>query len=121
MTNAAPHTVLVVEDEEDLREMIREALELSGYNVVTAEEGQEALRKLDHIEHLCVVLLDLLMPGMNGWEFFEKFRARPELMDVPVIVHSSTPSSAPAGATRVVQKPLLFDRLISVIGEYCKN
>jgi CheY-like chemotaxis protein len=119
MTAMKPHTVLIVEDEEDLREMMREALELKGYRVVTAHEGQDALDKLAGIEQLCLVLLDLLMPGMNGWEFFEKMRERPELAQVPVIVHSSASNRAPVGVTRVLQKPILFDRLISVVGEYC--
>lgn len=121
MTNPKPHTVLIVEDEEDLREMMREALESKGYSVVTAEEGQEALHKIDGIDHLCLVLLDLLMPGMNGWDFFEKMRERPELAAVPVIVHSSASSRAPAGVTRVLQKPIMFERLISVVGEYCET
>jgi CheY-like chemotaxis protein len=121
MTNPKPHTVLIVEDEEDLREMMREALEMKGYRVVTAEEGQDALRKIDSIDQLCLVLLDLLMPGMNGWDFLAKMRERPELDEVPVIVHSSASTRAPAGVTRVLQKPILFDRLISVVGEYCHS
>ncbi len=120
MTNAK-HTVLIVEDEEDLRELMRESLEMKGYRVVTAHEGQDALDKIDGIERLCLVLLDLLMPGMNGWDFFEKMRQRPELADVPVIVHSSASDRAPAGVTRVLQKPILFERLISVVSEYCQN
>ncbi|HET6280392.1 MAG TPA: response regulator [Polyangia bacterium] len=113
------HTVLVVEDEEDLREMMREALELSGYAVVTAEDGQDALNKILHIEGLCLVILDLLMPVMNGWDFLEKLRERAELSSVPVVVHSSAPSQALAGVARVLQKPLTFDRLLSVVREYC--
>jgi CheY-like chemotaxis protein len=113
------HTVLVVEDEEELREMIREALELNGYAVVTAEEGQAALDAIPQIEHICLVLLDLLMPGMNGWDFVEKMRAQPACAAVPVVVHTSVPSRAPAGATRVLQKPLEFDRLLSVVREFC--
>ena len=57
------HTVLVVEDEQHLREMIRDALELNGYAVVTAEHGEDALTKLAEIEHPCLVILDLLMPA----------------------------------------------------------
>jgi CheY-like chemotaxis protein len=119
MTGTKSHTVLIVEDEEDLREMMREALERKGYRVVTAEEGQDALNKIDSIDQLCLILLDLLMPGMNGWDFFAKMRERPELDKVPVVVHSSASSRAPAGVTRALQKPILFDRLISVVREYC--
>jgi CheY-like chemotaxis protein len=113
------HTVLVVEDEEELREMIREALELNGYSVATAQEGKEALEAIAEIDHLCLVLLDLLMPGMNGWDFFIKMRQRPELASVPVVVHSSAADRAPDGATRVLKKPVELDRLLSVVSEYC--
>jgi CheY-like chemotaxis protein len=113
------HTVLVVEDEEELREMMRDALELNGYLVVTAEDGQDALDKISGIEHLCLVILDLLMPVMNGWDFVERMRQRAELTAVPVVVHSSAPTAPPAGVTRVLQKPMNFDRLLSIVGEYC--
>jgi CheY-like chemotaxis protein len=113
------HTVLVVDDEEDLRELMREALELNGYSVVTAREGIDALDKLSRIDNLCLILLDLLMPGMNGWDLFERVRARPELASVPIIIHSSATNHAPLGATRVLQKPLLLDRLLSTVQEYC--
>ncbi len=113
-------TVLLVEDEEDLRESIRDALELNGYAVVAARDGQEALDELGRIEHVCVVLLDLLMPRMNGWEFFANLRARAEFVSVPVIVHSSAPSRAPAGVARVLQKPTQLDQLLAVIREFCE-
>ena len=115
------HTVLIVEDEEDLRELMRDALVMRDYRVVTAEEGTDALRKIDDLGPPCVILLDLLMPGMNGWEFFDKVRERPELSSVPVIIHSSAAARAPAGATRVLQKPLAFERLVSIVAEYCRN
>lgn len=115
------HTVLLVEDEEELRETMRDALELNGYAVVAARDGQAALEELDHIDHVCMVLLDLLMPRMNGWDFLEKMRERPALAEVPVIVHSSAPSRAPKGVTRVLQKPIEFERLLSVVREFCGN
>ena len=113
------HTVLIVEDEKELREMLREALELNGYAVVTAAEGQAALEAIEAIEHLCLVLLDLLMPGMNGWDFYKEMRARAKYAKVPVIVHSSAPAGAPQGATRVLAKPVELTRLLEVVREYC--
>jgi CheY-like chemotaxis protein len=113
------HTVLVVEDEDELREMVREALELSGYQVVTATDGQDALAKIAGIEHVCLVLLDLLMPTMNGWEFVEKLQLRPDLASVPIVVQSSAPARAPAGVARVLQKPVMFEQLLAVVQEYC--
>jgi CheY-like chemotaxis protein len=111
--------VLVVEDEEELREMMRDVLERQGYAVVAASDGQAALDALPRIDSLCLVLLDLLMPGMDGWDFFDAFRTHPELAAVPVVVHSSAPSRAPKGVTQVLQKPVKLDRLLAVVREYC--
>jgi CheY-like chemotaxis protein len=113
------HTVLVIEDEHDLREMMRDALELNGYAVVTAENGQDALDKIGGIENLGLVILDLLMPVMNGWDFVERMRQYAELASIPVVVHSSAPRPAPPGVTRILQKPLLFEHLIAIVSEYC--
>lgn len=113
------HTVLVVEDEKELREMMREVLELNGYNVVTAVEGQGALEAIERVEHLCLVLLDLLMPGMNGWDFLKEMRARSEYAAVPVIVHASAPTGDLQGATRVLRKPLEAERLLDLVREFC--
>lgn len=113
------HTVLVVEDEEDLRDMMREALEMSGYAVTAVEEGQQALDALARLEHVCVVLLDLMMPGMNGWDFVAKLRERPEYANVPVIIHSSAPDRAPAGVDSVLRKPLSLTNLLAVVKKYC--
>jgi CheY-like chemotaxis protein len=117
--NMPTHTVLIVEDEADLREMLREALELHGYEVVAVEDGQAALEAAERIDRICLVLLDLLMPGMNGWDFFAALRTRPDLDTVPVIVHTSTPDTAPPGVTRVLQKPLQLKRLLSTVAEFC--
>jgi CheY-like chemotaxis protein len=113
------HTVLVVEDEDELRDMIREALELNGYQVVAVPEGREALDAMDRVEHVCLVLLDLLMPGMNGWDFFAELCRRPQHAHVPVVVHSSMPNRAPAGVARVIRKPIVLERLLSLVAEYC--
>lgn len=119
MNREMPHTVLVVEDEQELREVMQEALEFNGYTVVAASNGVEALNKLPAIESPCLVILDLLMPEMDGWDFFAQMRQHPAFATVPVIVHTSAPAQAPAGATRVLQKPLKFERLLSVVREYC--
>jgi CheY-like chemotaxis protein len=112
------HTVLIVEDEVALRELMCEALELSGYAVVGAGNGKEALEALTRIDQVCLVVLDLLMPVMNGWEFFTEIQSRPTLATVPVIVHTSEAGQAPSG-TRVLQKPVKLERLLSVVQEYC--
>jgi CheY-like chemotaxis protein len=117
---STPHTILVIEDEKELREMLCEALELNGYGAVPARDGHAALEALERIEVPCLVLLDLLMPGMNGWEFFTELRSHAKYARVPVIVHSSAPAAAPQGVTRVLTKPLELERLLGIIREFCK-
>jgi CheY-like chemotaxis protein len=113
------HTLLIVEDEEDLREMLRDALERRGFHVATASNGKEALDLLPQIDHICLVLLDLFMPEMNGWDFFDALKAKKEFEQVPVIITTSAPNRAPVGATRVMQKPLSLDRILSTVQEFC--
>jgi CheY-like chemotaxis protein len=113
------HTVLVVEDDVDLREMLRDLLELEGFHTVGASEGGEALSALPTIEHVCVVVLDLLMPGMNGWDFFDALKSSPHYAETPVIVTTSAPNRAPAGATAVMAKPVDVERLLAAVQAYC--
>jgi CheY-like chemotaxis protein len=56
---------------------------------------------------------------MNGWDFFDELRRRPELSNVPVVIHTSAPGQAPAGVTRVLQKPVVLEQLLQVVGTYC--
>ena len=79
----------------------------------------DALAKLAGIDSLCLIILDLLMPVMDGWDFVVKLRQQTGFALVPVVVHTSAAGQAPAGVTRVLQKPLLFDRLLSVVREFC--
>lgn len=112
------HTVLIVEDEEDTRELLRELLETEGFSVVAAAEGQEALDRLRALKHVCVVLLDLLMPGMNGWDFYARLRGSQTYAATPVIFTTSAPDRVPKGA-RVMAKPLDPDKIVSAVRELC--
>ena len=113
-------TVLVVEDDTELRETMCEALELSGYAVIAAKDGKDALNKLvSGTEGLCVVILDLVMPEMNGWDFVEQLRTRSEFATVPILVHSAAPMPAPPTVARVLKKPVPLNRLLATVREYC--
>jgi CheY-like chemotaxis protein len=78
--------VLVVEDEDVIRETFGLALELEGYKVFTAANGKEALDLLSKIPAPCLILLDLMMPVMNGWEFIEAVQKDASLSTIPVVV-----------------------------------
>jgi CheY-like chemotaxis protein len=114
--------VLIVEDDPDLREMMAQMLSLEGFETATAANGQEALEYLHATPNPEVILLDLMMPIMDGWEFRRKQQADPALADVPVIVLSALdqPRAAQvADAAAFLKKPLDFDRLLDLVRGYC--
>ena len=109
--------VLVVEDEAESRETLRELLELEGYKVETASDGKAALQLLETIDP-CVVLLDLFMPVMDGWQMVDRLRTDGRLGRMNVLVITSAGHRAPSDLP-VLQKPLNIDKLISTIEAIC--
>src|SRR5216117_3032216 len=110
--SAERSTILVVEDEADSRESFREILELEGYKVRTAVNGREALDTLDAIgDQICIVLLDLFMPVMDGWQVINQLRADGRLATTNVVIITSAPYRAPAGLP-VFEKPLDLDKVM---------
>jgi two-component system, sensor histidine kinase and response regulator len=107
-------TVLVVDDEADIRESLRDALKDEGYDVLLASNGQEALDLLPAMPRPCAVILDILMPVMSGADAFRTIRATPSLADIPILISTSDPSRAPTAAT-VMKKPISLDRLLSMV------
>jgi two-component system chemotaxis response regulator CheY len=87
---AARRTVLVVDDDPDALDVISTILEDAGYEVVCAANGREALKRLADREGRCdLILLDLLMPVMNGWDFRRRQRETPAFADIPVFLMSA--------------------------------
>lgn len=112
--------VLVIEDDEDIREIVRLTLEEEGYRVRTAPNGLEGLRLLEEHGPPCVLLLDLMMPVMNGWEVLEKLQEHEELASIPVVVVSASAARSPrAHVTHVLQKPVCLTLLLATVGRYC--
>jgi len=101
--------VLVVDDEDDVRDALREAVEMIGCSAITAANGAEALEVI-RTQRPCLVVLDLLMPVMTGHELLEELAQRPELADVRVLVSTSAPGRAPAGVD-VLPKPIDIEKL----------
>src|SRR5262249_51852966 len=81
--------VLVVEDDSDLRESLCHALRDGGYSVLSANNGQQALETLDAGARPAVILLDLMMPVLNGWELRDALRDDPRLADIPQLAISA--------------------------------
>ncbi|HEX5421701.1 MAG TPA: response regulator [Gammaproteobacteria bacterium] len=115
--------ILLVEDESDLRQAMAWLLEYHGYSVETAANGKEALARLEQIERPCLIILDLMMPEMNGWELRKGLLRHPELADVPVVLVSGAIDIDKAArslkAVDYLTKPVDFSRLFGVIEAYC--
>jgi len=109
---AVAKRVLVVEDHEDMREALVEILRLEGYQVSWAGDGQQALGEAK-LHRPDVILLDLMMPEMNGWQFRAEQVKDPDIADVPVIVMSAYASDMDAAAS--LPKPFLIEDMIETV------
>src|SRR2546425_5042545 len=112
-------TVLVVEDDFDLRDALVPILEYEGHRVVSAANGQEALDRLHAMPPPSLILLDLMMPVMNGEEFRAVQLRDPTLASIPVVVVSAHPSAeeraARIGAAGCVKKPFEIEDLLEQV------
>jgi CheY-like chemotaxis protein len=106
--------VLVVDDESDIRQAMAEILADEGYQVADAGDGAEALAKVRAF-HPEVVLLDLMMPGMSGWDFLRAARGDPELSGIPVIVLSALGGERAIEAEAFIEKPFDLDTLLRAV------
>ena len=121
MTSAP--TIFIIEDDRDTREMLGQFLELEGYHVETATNGQQALERLTGGLKACVILLDLMMPVMDGWQFRREQVRDATLASIPVIVVSA------AGRERLerieanayISKPVDLDELLKQVTTYCSR
>lgn len=84
MTHPESPLILLIEDDQPLMEMYKDMLRLKGFKVKTASDGKKALKKIDANADL--ILLDILMPGLNGFEVLKAIKSNPELKDIPVII-----------------------------------
>jgi CheY-like chemotaxis protein len=118
-----PVTVLVVDDNPDVREPLAMLLRERGYRVVQAANGREALEQLRRHPATRLILLDMAMPVMDGWEFCDERGRDPELAKIPVVI------LAPGGqarrdaerlhAYRTLGKPTSVGELLAAVGEIC--
>ena len=114
--------VLIVEDDDDLREMMAHMLTIEGFDAATVANGREALEYLQNAARPRVILLDLMMPVMDGWEFRRQQKADPGIAPVPVIVLSALDEvrASAVDAAAFLKKPLDFDRLLELVREHCR-
>jgi CheY-like chemotaxis protein len=109
--------VLIVDDEEDTRETLREVVEMAGCSAILAANGAEAMSVLSD-RHPCLMILDLLMPVMTGMEVIQQIRLRPELAGVAVLISTSAPARAPGGIP-VLPKPIEISKVWDFMRQVC--
>lgn len=122
-SRAAGCLVLLVEDDRDLRGIVASVLLDEGYDVHEAVSGDRALAWLRHAQRVpCVVLTDLMMPGLSGWELIESLRAEERFLGLPVLVLSHLDRrDAPAGITGFMRKPIDIDVMLSLLRRHCRR
>ncbi len=104
----AGRTALIVEDDAKSAELIRVQLEAQGFTVLLATTGEDALTRAEQ-ESVSLITLDIILPGMDGWEFLDRIKKRPDLRHIPVVIISIVADPARGsslGAASVIQKPI---------------
>jgi len=118
--------ILIVEDNSDIRETIEDVLKMEGYIAYAVSNGREALQAMKHIDGPSLILLDMMMPLMNGWEFMEAQKQNAKFANLPVIVISALSAETAlrdgdslVKAQGFIRKPLDLETLLNVVKVYC--
>jgi CheY-like chemotaxis protein len=121
VSHVSSRIVLVVDDDQDIRDALCELLLDEGYRAVAAANGAEALSYLRSCELPCVILLDLMMPIMDGWEFRRQQKGDPRLSAIPVVVITAAGESRSStiAVDRVLPKPLQIDHVLETLQSFC--
>lgn len=115
-------TVLVVEDDPDLREVVQAFLEAEGFSTIGACNGADALEILKAaITRPCLILVDLNMPVMNGWQLLSALSGDPRWADIPRVVMSALDRDLNIGVTQWILKPFAGDHLMSAVRQACPS
>jgi CheY-like chemotaxis protein len=120
LIDSGTHDILIVEDEPALRGMLAELLSARGYSVATCGNGEEAIHYLSGNRPPRLILLDLMMPVMSGWELRDNMLSNPHWREIPVAVVSAL-DDIPRTLKFVayIGKPVDVGRLFAVVTEYC--
>jgi CheY-like chemotaxis protein len=118
--------VLIVEDEALARESFKMLLELEGFNVAAASNGRDALQVIEDGGQPCLILLDLMMPVMNGWEFLDAIQKghAPVAVNAPVVVISAAADVLDDPLLRtypVMRKPFRIEDLLTHVRQHCQT
>ena len=113
--------ILVVDDDAEIRESLSDLLSDEGHLVRAAANGKEALELLRQTPAPCMILLDLMMPVMNGWQFVTEAAGDPALATIPVwiITAAGDAQPPPPGVSGILRKPFRLRELLDVVDRHC--
>ena len=115
--------VLIIEDNEPVRRLLLDVIGGEGFEVLGATTGAEALEQLRRGVNVCVILLDLMLPGMSGFEFRQQQQRDPALAHIPVVIISAYARMHTTvrrlDAVAYFEKPIDIDRLLETVARYC--
>lgn len=118
-----PDAVLVVEDDDDLREDLAFLIQRRGHHVITAANGRDAMKKMGAEGRPCMIILDLMMPVMDGWTLRAEMLKNPALADVPVVLLSGIADiqneARVLKAVDYLTKPIDLDKLYRLVATHC--
>jgi CheY-like chemotaxis protein len=115
-------TVLIVEDDEVIRDVLQQLLQYQGYETLTANHGRDALQKLEELHQPALLLMDLMMPVMNGWELLSALRKDARWQRLPVIILSAGGEAQQLlndPYVRFLKKPLRMNSLLQLVKTFC--
>jgi CheY-like chemotaxis protein len=113
-------TILVIDDEHAVREMIKSVLEMEGYKVLAARSGKEALDLVKNPNRPCLILLDMVMPELNGPECLTLLKENPTTAEIPVVMISASDfEMIPITLANHIKKPFDLKTLLHVVSRYC--
>lgn len=110
--------VLLVEDDAAIAEAVRQALEAEDYDVVHASNGREGLNLLSKMSPPSVILLDLMMPVMTGWQFMAELSQQPRLASIPIVVTSATSAPEEHPGHDFLKKPYSLSDLLVLVEKH---
>lgn len=115
------NSILIVEDDEGIRNLLRLAIEMEGYHTTTASNGKEGLDALEKLSKPCLILLDLMMPVMDGWSFARSLEKDMVLAQIPIVLVTAYSDKAGSiKAKTILKKPVNMEVLFRTIKEYCE-
>jgi len=124
MTNKKP-AILVIEDDHAILSVIVEILNTEGYEVYQATNGQIGFDILEKKKNLCLILVDLIMPVLDGFDFIKKInelkRSNLKIASIPVVVMTAMPVSKEMPVTKIIKKPINLDSFLNVVEGFCSN